>query len=112
MASVVLILAIVLSVLLIPSPWNVVVVACGAVVEVGEVIWGLRLARRWRPKTGPEVMIGETADVVIRCQPVGQVRVRGELWKATCLAGAEVGETVRITGLEDLTLTVERGAIE
>jgi membrane-bound serine protease (ClpP class) len=103
----VLIAAIVLAVFVIPSPWNVLVVACAAIVEVGEIIWGLRLARRWRPKTGPEAMIGELANVVIRCQPVGQVRVRGELWEATCEEGAEVGEAVRIAGLENLTLIVE-----
>jgi membrane-bound serine protease (ClpP class) len=104
--SVVLILAIVLSALFIPWPWSALVVAGGAIVEVGEIIWGRRLARRWRPKTGPDAMIGQTADVVVRCQPIGQVRVRGELWEASCAAGAEVGEAVRITGLENLTLVV------
>jgi membrane-bound serine protease (ClpP class) len=103
---VVLILAIVLS-FFVPWPWNLVVLLGGAITEVGEVIWGLRLARRWRPKTGPETMIGKTAEVVVPCGPNGQVRFHGELWEASCGAGAEVGETVRITALEDLTLVVE-----
>jgi membrane protein implicated in regulation of membrane protease activity len=102
-----LILAIVLSALFIPSPWNVVVIVCAAIVEVGEVVWGMRLARRWRPQTGPEAMIGEIANVVVRCEPVGQVRIRGELWAASCAAGAEVGEAVRVADLESLTLIVE-----
>ena len=50
--------AIVLSFFL-PWPWNLVVVLGGVILEVGEVIWGLRLARRWRPKSGPETMVGE-----------------------------------------------------
>jgi membrane protein implicated in regulation of membrane protease activity len=102
-----LILAIVLSALFIPWPWNVAVVLCGAIVEVGEVIWGRRLARRWRPKTGPETMVGETAQVVALCRPSGQVRVHGELWAASCAAGAEVGDAVRITDIENLKLIVE-----
>ena len=51
-------------------------------------------------------MIGQTAEVVEPCRPVGQVRVHGELWEARCAAGAAVGDTVRITALEGLTLTV------
>ena len=55
----VLILAIVVAALFVPWPWNLVVVLCGAIVEVVEVVWGLRLARRWRPRTGPETMVGQ-----------------------------------------------------
>ena len=103
----ILILAIVVSALFLSWPWNLVVVLCGAIAEVGEVAWGLRLARRWRPKTGPETMVGKTAEVVVPCRPSGQVRVHGELWEAHCAAGADTGEDVRITALEELTLVVE-----
>jgi hypothetical protein len=37
--------------------------------------WGLSLARRWKPKTGAEAMIGEEAQVVAACRPLGDVRV-------------------------------------
>jgi membrane protein implicated in regulation of membrane protease activity len=103
----VLILSIVLA-LFISWPWNLVVVLCGAIAEVGEVVWGRRLARRWRPKSGPETMVGKTAEVVVPCRPSGQVRVHGELWEARCAAGADIGDDVRITALEELTLVVER----
>jgi len=36
--------------------------------------------------------------------------VRGEVWNARCDGGAEVGERVRVRGLEGLTLLVERQA--
>jgi membrane protein implicated in regulation of membrane protease activity len=83
-----------------------VIVAVGAVLEVGEVIWGRRLAKRWRPKTGREAMIGARAVVVADCRPAGQVRFGGELWNAECPDGANVGETVGITALHGLTLVV------
>jgi membrane-bound serine protease (ClpP class) len=92
--------------LVLPHPANLVVLVLGAAGDVGEIVWGRRLARRWRPKTGVETLLGQTADVVVECRPRGQVRIHGELWEAECPAGAEVGETVRVVGREELTLTV------
>jgi membrane protein implicated in regulation of membrane protease activity len=89
-----------------PWPWNLVAVLTGLGIESVELTWGLRLARRWRPRTGAEAMIGQTAEVVAPCNPTGQVRIQGELWEARCAQGADVGETVRIERLEGLTLVV------
>jgi membrane protein implicated in regulation of membrane protease activity len=102
---VVLLLAIVFA-FFVPWPWNLLVLFGGVLLEIGEVIWGRRLARRWRPKTGREAMIGMRAEVVSPCRPNGTVRVRSELWEATCAAGADVGEMVTIRRLEGLNLIV------
>lgn len=101
-----LIVAIVLALIFLPWPWNLLVILGGLLVETGELAWGLRLARRWKPKTGAEAMIGREAEVVSPCRPVGAVRVAGELWQARCEAGAGVGETVQIESIEGLTLIV------
>jgi membrane-bound serine protease (ClpP class) len=101
----VLIVSVVLSFFL-PWPWNGVLISAGIVGEVGEIVWGRRLAKRWRPKTGPEAMVGKSAEVVESCHPAGHVRVDGELWEATCAAGADVGDAVTITAIEKLTLVV------
>jgi membrane-bound serine protease (ClpP class) len=98
--------AIVLALTFLPWPWNLVAILGGLAVETGELAWGLSLARRWRPKTGAEAMIGEEARVVTACRPLGEVRVQGELWQARCDAGADAGETVRIESIEGLTLVV------
>jgi membrane protein implicated in regulation of membrane protease activity len=99
-------IAIILALLFAPWPWSLIVVLAGLGIEVVELTWGLRLARRWRPQTGAEAMIGQTAEVVVRCHPTGQVRVHGELWTAQCPEGADVGESVRIERVEGLTLVV------
>ena len=91
-----------------PWPWNLILVAGGVGVEVVELVWGLRLARRWRPQTGAEAMVGQVAEVVAPCHPTGHVRAQGELWEARCAEGAGVGESVRIEELEGLTLVVTR----
>jgi membrane-bound serine protease (ClpP class) len=91
----------------VPYPWNLLLVLGGASVEVLEVIWGRRLAKRWRPQTGAEAMIGAEAEVVTACRPTGQVRINSELWEATCEAGADVGEITIVRAIEGLTLIVE-----
>ena len=101
-------IALILAILFVPWPWNVLVILAGLGVETGEVIWGLRLARRWKPKTGAEAMIGREAEVVSPCRPLGQVRVHGELWQASCAEGADPGERVRIDRIDGLTLIVAR----
>ena len=98
--------AILLALLFLPWPWNLVVILCGLAVEAGELTWGLRLARRWRPATGAEAMIGREAEVTSACRPEGQVRIHGELWQARCAAGADAGDTVRVERLDGLTLVV------
>jgi membrane-bound serine protease (ClpP class) len=99
-------IAILVALLFLAWPWNLVVILCGLAVEAGELTWGLRLARKWRPATGAEAMVGAHAVVVATCRPTGQVRIQGELWRARCDAGADVGETVRVDRLERLTLMV------
>jgi membrane protein implicated in regulation of membrane protease activity len=100
--------AIVLALVFLPWPWDLAAIFGGLVVETGELAWGLSLARRWKPKTGAEAMIGEEAEVVTACRPLGEVRVQGELWRARCDEGADAGETVRIERIEGLTLIVAR----
>jgi membrane-bound serine protease (ClpP class) len=102
----VLLLALLLALFVVPMPWALLVLAAGAVGEVGEIVWGRRLARKWRPRTGASAMVGLEAEVVSALRPTGQVRVVGELWAATCEAGADAGETVRIEAVDGLVLRV------
>ena len=100
--------ATVLALIFLPWPWNLLAILGGLAVETIELAWGLSLARRWKPKTGAEAMIGEKAEVVSACRPLGEVRVQGERWQARCDEGADEGETVLIEGMEGLTLVVNR----
>ena len=99
--------AVLIALFVVPRPWGLVLVAAAAVVEVGESFFWLHLSRRRRIQMGAETLIGATARVVSDCRPLGQVRLRGELWRARCEAGASAGDTVRIVDRDGLTLLVE-----
>ena len=104
-----LLLALVAAIFWLPSPWSYVAVIAAAVWEVAEITLFVWYSRRRRATTGAEALPGSTAVVVEACRPLGQVRLAGELWRARCEEGAEVGETVVVEALgPDLTLVVRR----
>jgi membrane-bound serine protease (ClpP class) len=65
-------------------------------------------ARKSKRLMGGDAMIGLVAVVTQPLAPSGQVMVNGELWQAESAAPAGPGEQVRVRGLRDLTLLVER----
>jgi membrane-bound serine protease (ClpP class) len=65
-------------------------------------------ARRSKVRMGGDAMIGLIAVVTQPLAPSGQVMVNGELWQAESATPAALGEQVRVRGLRDLTLLVER----
>ncbi|HET6173014.1 MAG TPA: NfeD family protein [Gaiellales bacterium] len=104
-AAISLIIAILLAFFVLPSPWGLVAVLCACVLEIFEVTWGLRLARK-RSTIGAHTLIGRQAVVVRALDPVGQVTIDGERWKARSAAGAAVGAKVVIERIDGLTLEV------
>ena len=106
----ILILAIILVVLFLDPPWSVVVLVAGVIFEVVEIFflrkWSKRIDRKTARTTGKEAMIGQAGEVVEECRPAGTVRVNGELWAARCSEGAARGDTVRVEGVDGLTLVV------
>jgi membrane-bound ClpP family serine protease len=103
-----LIVAVALAVLVLPSPWGIIAIFVGIVVEVGEQAFWFRYQAKRRVRTGVEGHVGERAEVVRACDPEGRVRFRGEVWRARSAQPAAVGETVRVLDTEGLTLVVER----
>jgi membrane-bound serine protease (ClpP class) len=92
--------------------WAVILPTVGA--SAGLVAWavsaGLRAMMR-PPTTGAAGMIGQRAVVRAALDPEGQVQLDGELWRAVAEdAPVPAGETVRVTGVDGLTLRVSRAA--
>jgi membrane-bound serine protease (ClpP class) len=99
--------AIALALFVLPPGWGIAAVSLGIVIEIAEVGFWVRFLRRYRVRTGIEGLIGSEAEVIEACDPRGRVRFRGEIWHASCEAGAAVGERVRVAGVHGLTLEVE-----
>jgi membrane-bound serine protease (ClpP class) len=99
--------ALLLALFVLPHPWGVVAIVGSLVIEVGEAWFWIWLSRRRRAVVGAEALLGAEAVVVTECRPEGHVRVVGELWRARCDEGADVGQRVRIVGVAGLTLEVE-----
>ena len=99
-----LVVALLLAFFVLDGPWDVLVVVGALVLEVGEIVFWFWYSKRRRVQVGAETFIGRPAVVITECRPLGQVRVDGEIWAARCDSGADVGTTVRVEGLEGLTL--------
>jgi membrane-bound serine protease (ClpP class) len=65
-------------------------------------------AQKLPTATGEEGMIGSIARALTAIEPgrTGRVNTRGEIWTATADEPIHPGDTVRVTGLEGLVLTV------
>jgi len=64
-------------------------------------------ARRSKVTTGVSGMIGLTGRAETAIAPEGKIFVRGELWRARSQMSIAPGESVRVTGVNGLTLDVE-----
>ena len=87
--------------------WRVVLIAAVALLELAEI--GLWL--RWRKvatTTGVEGLVGTYGTALTDCAPDGQVKVKGQIWKARCRDGVSAGDGIEVIGVEGLRLDVAR----
>ena len=65
-------------------------------------------AQRLKVVTGLEALVGDTGEVMDILDPIGTVKVQGEIWNAESLAGnIPAGEKVKITAIKNMKLFVE-----
>ena len=96
--------------LLLPSPWSYVGFFGVFGLWLVELLLWNRTVKHRRKVVGAQTLIGREAVVSAPCQPVGQVRLDGEIWAARCNAGASPGDRVRVVARERLMLVVETAA--
>jgi membrane-bound serine protease (ClpP class) len=89
--------------------WSIII-ACTTVTALFFLfIVGMGLkAQRLRPSTGLQALIGKTGEVSTVLNPMGSVKINGEIWKAqSLLAKIDAGEKVVVKEIKNLTLYVE-----
>jgi membrane-bound serine protease (ClpP class) len=101
-----LVIALLLAIFVLPSPWGLIVVALAFALEIFEIRWGLRLARA-RSSVGLQAMIGKRGAAATDLNPSGQVLIEGERWSAHSAKAVGIGTTVQILSVHGLELEVE-----
>jgi membrane protein implicated in regulation of membrane protease activity len=113
--------AVVVALLFLPAPWNVALVATAAIVDIAEtgvLVWWSRRRRRLGPAAvGTDAIVGRTGIALGRLDPgnlesgaldpVGQVRVDGEIWGARSAEPIDPGAAVTVISVDGFVLDVE-----
>ena len=95
----------VIAIFFLEGVWRVVLIAAVALLELAEI--GLWL--KWRnvkSSTGAEALVGMPGVALSDCKPEGQVKVKGQIWKARCDEGVGAGEGVSVVAVDGLRLDV------
>jgi membrane protein implicated in regulation of membrane protease activity len=92
--------------LFLPAPWNLAAALTSGVLGAIEVLYWERRMRGRKVRTGVDELLGATGEVTAALHPLGQVRVRGELWEAHSPTPINPGARVRVIAVEDLRLEV------
>ena len=100
-------LGVFLAVFVLPSPWGLVAIVVGGLIDIAETGLFLWWSRRRRASVGVESLVGRTGVASTALWPEGQVRIAGELWQARCEGGCDPGTSVVVREIEGLTLVVE-----
>jgi membrane-bound serine protease (ClpP class) len=101
-----LLLALLLLIFL-PSPWNLAGGLVSLILFAIEVLYWQRRTQARKVQTGVENLVGAGGKVTAPLAPVGQVRVRGELWEARSSQPVPAGAGVRVVAVHGLLLDVE-----
>ncbi len=88
-------------------PLTTILITAGATAAFFLLLVGTAVrALHRKPATGKAGLIGEIGIVRTPLAPRGQVFVSGELWTAVCDTPLQPGDSVRVEGVEGLTLRV------
>ena len=100
------IVALVLALTVLPSPWGAIAVVVAAVIDVVETGFFVWWSKRRRATVGAETLVGQRAVVVRALAPRGQVKLDGEVWEARSETVLVPGDEVVVAGRDGLVLDV------
>jgi membrane-bound serine protease (ClpP class) len=89
------------------------IVTAALCVSAFMLLVGTLAVRTWRqrPTTGREGMMGEIGEVRERIAPRGKVWLHGEYWTAESEEELEVGQKVRVIGINHMVLRVRKATL-
>ena len=99
------VLGTILAFMFLDPPWRYLVLIPLAGWELFE-IWLWLGWRNVKSMTGADAFVGAAGTALTDCKPGGQVRVRGQIWTATCPEGVDRGATVVVEAIDGVKLKV------
>jgi len=97
----------ILAFIFLDPPWRWIVIGGLLITDAFEIMIWLR----WRKKrsiTGSDTLVAQFGEAIGPLDPEGQVKLRGQIWKARSNEPVARGEWVRVESVEGLTLMVSR----
>jgi membrane protein implicated in regulation of membrane protease activity len=99
-------IGILLALFVLPSPWGLVAVVVGGLLDIAETGAFMWWTKQRRSAVGVEALVGVRGIATSDLWPEGQVRLNGELWRARCDGGCDSGTRVVVHRVDGLTLVV------
>ncbi len=100
-------IALLLAIFVLPSPWGLVAVVVAAALDIAETGVFIWWSKRRQSSVGIETIVGRRGFAVSDLWPEGQVKVDGEIWRAHCPGGCHTGTAVVVRSVDGLTLMVD-----
>ncbi len=100
-------IALLLAIFLLPSPWGVIAVVVALCIDLVEVGVGVWYSKKRKSSVGASALVGATGVALDDLAPDGQVKVNGEIWRGRCAAGCGAGASIVVRAVDGLTLEVE-----
>jgi membrane protein implicated in regulation of membrane protease activity len=100
-------IGVLLAVFVLPSPWGLVAVAIGAILDIAETGAFIWWSKQRSAAVGADSLVGKRGVAVDALWPEGQVKLAGEIWKARCDGGCDPGTAVVVREVRGLTLIVD-----
>lgn len=100
-------IAVLLAVFVLPSPWGLVAVVAGAAIDIAETLAFIWWSQRRKATVGVSSLVGKRGVVVRDLWPEGQIKLDGEIWKARADGGVQAGTSVIVRAIDGLLLEVE-----
>jgi membrane protein implicated in regulation of membrane protease activity len=100
-------IALLLAIFVLPSPWGLIAVAVAGTLDIAETGVFMWWSKRRKTSVGVETLVGKRGVAVGDLWPEGQIKLDGEIWRARCSGGCDAGTDVVVRSIEGLTLVVD-----
>ena len=100
-------IAAILAIIFLDPPWKWIVAGTLLVTDIFEILIWMRWRKR-RSITGSDTLVDQHGEAIEDLDPEGQVKLRGQIWKARSSEPVARGEWVKVDAIEGLTLMVSK----